>query len=53
MRVYSREIAWAAAWDSGNASMRAGKRRIWSEEDLKVARITFACLWPGEPEGEE
>src|SRR5436309_10750666 len=30
----SRDLAWAAATDAGNRSMRAAARSVWSEEDF-------------------
>ena len=44
----TRELAWAAATDEGNRSMRKGGRSKWNEEDYNVAVETFNELWPDE-----
>jgi len=44
----TRDIAWAAATDAANASMRAAGRKVWSEEDYNSACDTFDRLWPVE-----
>lgn len=54
MRIkMSREIAWGAATDAGNASMKRGGRAGWSEDDYQKAVDTFNRLWPEEREIEE
>ena len=44
----SREIAWAAAWDAGNRSMRKAGREVWNEDDYNAACAEFERLWPVE-----
>jgi hypothetical protein len=41
-------LAFHAAWDAGDASMRAGGRRTWNEEDYQVAVEMFNWLIPDE-----
>ena len=43
-----RRLAWAAATDAANASMRAAGRSAWSDEDWNAAVETFDRLWPEE-----
>lgn len=51
MRItLTRQIAWAASTDAGNAAMRRGGRTSWSAEDYNVAVDTFNRLWPDELE---
>lgn len=42
----TRALAWAASTDAGNASMRAGGRTAWSDDDYNAAVETFDRLWP-------
>jgi hypothetical protein len=42
----TRQIAWAAATDAGNLSMRKAGRTAWSRKDYNVAVRTFNKLWP-------
>lgn len=42
----TRRLAWSAATDAGNASMRAAGRKVWSAEDQQVAAREFERLWP-------
>lgn len=49
MMTVNRQIAWAAATDAGNRSMKAGKRKAWSIEDRNVAASTFERLYPQRP----
>lgn len=42
----TRDLAWAAAMDEANRSMRRGGRKAWSREDYNVAVDTFNRLWP-------
>lgn len=42
----TRAIAWAAATDAGNRSMRKSGRKAWSKEDYSVAVAEFERLWP-------
>lgn len=44
--ILTREIAWAAATDAGDRSMRKAGRKAWNEEDLLAAAEEFARLWP-------
>jgi hypothetical protein len=46
--LLTRDIAWAAARDAGNARMRAGSRRAWSRGDYNAAVAEFNRLWPAE-----
>lgn len=39
-------IAHAAAWDAGDASMRAGNRAKWNIDDYNVMVRKFNELWP-------
>jgi hypothetical protein len=42
----TRQIAWAAATDAANRSMRLDGRTAWNEDDYDVAAETFRRLWP-------
>lgn len=42
----TRALAWAAAMDAGNHSMRKGGRTAWSEDDYNTVVETFDRLWP-------
>ncbi len=42
----TQDLAWAAATDAGNRSMRAAARSVWSEEDFNAAAREFNRLWP-------
>ena len=44
----TREIAWAASMDAGNASMRKNGRKVWNEDDRNAAVEEFDRLWPVE-----
>lgn len=44
----TRRIAWAAATDAGNRSMRDAGRTAWSQEDYDAAVAEFYRLWPVE-----
>lgn len=44
--LMNREIAWAAATDAGNRSMRQGHRSKWSRADYNTACAEFNRLWP-------
>ena len=46
MMVLTRKLAWAAATDAGNRSMRHAGRTVWDEEDFNVAAAEFDRLWP-------
>ena len=46
----TREIAWAAAQDEANRSMRKAGRKAWSRDDYNAAVETFDRLWPIERE---
>lgn len=46
----TRQIAWAAATDAGNRSMRKAGRTSWTEEDFNTAAKEFDRLWPQEKE---
>lgn len=49
MRItLTRQLAWAAATDAGNASMRQAGRTKWSRKDYNTAARTFNELWPEE-----
>ncbi len=41
-----RELAWAAATDAANRSMRRAGRAVWSHEDYQVACAVFERLCP-------
>lgn len=41
-----RELAWAAATDAANRSMRRAGRAVWSRGDYGVACVEFERLWP-------
>jgi hypothetical protein len=41
----SRDLAWAAATDVGNASAREGGRKAWDSEDYNKAVAEFGRLW--------
>ena len=41
-----REIIWAAATDAGDRSMRAGARKVWSNEDWNAMVSEFDRLCP-------
>lgn len=41
----TRELAWAAATDAGNRSMRKAGRSAWSRVDYKAAAQEFKRLW--------
>jgi hypothetical protein len=49
--VADRKIAYAAGWDAGNRSMRAGGRTAWDEGDWDAACEVFDRLMDlaGEP----
>jgi hypothetical protein len=40
------DLARACAVDAGSASMRAGKRTRWNDEDYEACAKTFTRLWP-------
>lgn len=40
----TRELAYAAATDVGNRSMKANNRTAWNEDDYNVAAETFQRL---------
>lgn len=42
----TRDLAWSAATDAGNRSMRAAGRRRWSRADYSAAVREFDRLWP-------
>lgn len=42
----TRALAWAAATDAANASMKAAGRAAWNADDYAVACATFGRLWP-------
>lgn len=42
----TRGIAWAAATDAGNRSMRTAGRNGWNRSDYNTAARTFNTLWP-------
>jgi len=44
----TREIAWSAAIDAGNHSMRSSGRQVWNEEDYNRSVAEFNRLWPVE-----
>jgi hypothetical protein len=46
----TRSIAWAAARDAGNRSMRKANRTAWDEEDIHAAIVEFYRLWAPERE---
>jgi hypothetical protein len=49
----TRKLAHAAAWDAGNASMRAAGRKRWNEDDRDACWAEYERLWPVERELEE
>lgn len=49
----TRLLAWSAATDAGNRSMRAAGREAWDETDYNAAVAEFERLWPIETELEE
>lgn len=49
----TRDIAWAAATDAGNLSMRRAGRTGWSKDDYQEAVDMFHRFWPEEREIEE
>jgi hypothetical protein len=46
MMTLTRDLAWSAATDAGNRSMRAAGRTAWDENDYDVAAQEFGRLWP-------
>lgn len=42
----TRDLAWAASTDAGNASMQKAGRTCWNDDDWEVARLAFDRLWP-------
>lgn len=48
MITLTRALAWAAATDEGNRSMRVAGRSKWSRKDYNAACRKFAELWPEE-----
>ena len=48
--VLTRELAFAAAWDTGMRSMRAAGRKKWNQDDYNVAAAEYDRLWPVEDE---
>lgn len=42
----TRDLAWAAATDAGNRSMRQAGRTKWSQRDYNAAIREFDRLWP-------
>jgi hypothetical protein len=50
MKTWSRDLAWAAAWDAGNRSMAKGGRKSWNGEDSNIHRAEFNRLYPLEAE---
>ena len=40
----TRDLAWAAATDAANASMRANGRKTWNRADARAARREFERL---------
>jgi len=44
----TKEIAWAAATDAANASMRKASRKVWEEDDYNTAVEVYNRLWPPE-----
>lgn len=48
----TRDLAYAAAMDAGDRSMRAAGRTAWSAEDTARCREEFNCLWPLEKDTE-
>lgn len=48
MRVLTRDVAWASAWDEGNRSMVRNRRKVWGQEDRNAAAARFDELWPVE-----
>jgi len=52
MITITRKLAYAAAWDAGNRSMRAAGRTVWSCEDFAACVEEFYRLWPEGLEGE-
>lgn len=44
----TRELAWAAATEAGNKSMRKGGRIKWSLKDYNAAVGEFNRLWPNQ-----
>jgi hypothetical protein len=47
----TRDVAWAAAHDAGNRSMRHAGRTSWNEDDYNAAVEEFNRLWPYENPG--
>ena len=48
--VLTRGLAYAAATDAGNRSMRKAGRSAWNEDDYNAAVTEFTRLWPEEKE---
>lgn len=47
MRIkLTRDLAYRVGADEANRAMRAGGRKVWSEDDYAVACQTFSRLWP-------
>lgn len=46
MLALTRDIAWAAATDAGNRSMRKSGRTAWNWEDYNAACAEFNRIWP-------
>lgn len=52
-RVWTQQLANAAATDAANRQMRASGRTIWNEEDYNLACRVFERLFPQPREGRE
>jgi hypothetical protein len=48
MMQMTEQIARAAGWDAGDASMERGGRTAWNEDDYNAAAREYARLWPVE-----
>lgn len=48
--VWTRDLAWAAAFDAANRHMRANGRKVWNEDDANVHTAEFNRLYPLEAE---
>ncbi len=44
--ILTHDLAWAAAQDAANRSMRAGNRTVWNVDDYNAAVREYNRLWP-------
>ena len=42
----TRDIAWAAAWDTANRNAKNHGRKKWTREDFRAGAAEFDRLWP-------